>query len=107
MAISQTAASAEAEPGQTSKRKRTAVLVVHGIGSQRALETVRGVVDAVWLQDAGRSRLRQAAASGVDASGISGINIDLSVITTSGLSVDTPGGHQKRSIDFHELYSGI
>jgi hypothetical protein len=39
--------------------KRTAVLVVHGIGSQRALETVRGVIKGVWLNsenpyDAGR-----------------------------------------------------
>ena len=31
------------------KHKRTAVLVIHGIGSQRALETVRGVIQGVWL----------------------------------------------------------
>ena len=30
-------------------RKRTAILVVHGIGSQRALETVRGVIRGIWL----------------------------------------------------------
>ena len=30
-------------------QRRTAVLVVHGMGSQRALDTVRGVVNAVWL----------------------------------------------------------
>jgi hypothetical protein len=29
--------------------RRTAVLVVHGMGSQRALDTVRGVINAVWL----------------------------------------------------------
>src|SRR5215471_7675756 len=28
--------------------KRTAILVVHGIGSQRALETVRGVIRGIW-----------------------------------------------------------
>ena len=41
-------------------RRRTAILVVHGMGSQRALDTVRGVVDAVWLdkrrQRAGKAR---------------------------------------------------
>jgi hypothetical protein len=35
--------------GQGGYAKRTAVLVVHGIGSQRPLETMRGVVDAVWF----------------------------------------------------------
>jgi hypothetical protein len=34
----------------TTKVKRTAVLLVHGMGSQRPLETARGVVDAVWLK---------------------------------------------------------
>ena len=32
-----------------ARKFRTAVLVVHGMGSQRPLETVRGIVDAVWL----------------------------------------------------------
>ncbi len=104
MALSQTAASAQAEPVQTSKRKRTAVLVVHGIGSQRALETVRGVVDAVWLQDASDPASDKPPRQVWTHPEYSGIDIDLSVITTSGLSVDTPGGPQKRSIDFHELY---
>ena len=38
---------AAVDPG--TGHKRTAVLVVHGIGSQRALETVRGVIQGVWL----------------------------------------------------------
>jgi hypothetical protein len=33
------------------KKLRTAVLVVHGMGSQRPLETVRGVINAVWFDD--------------------------------------------------------
>ena len=45
-----------------TSHKRTAVLVVHGIGSQRALETVRGVIKGVWLDgenpyDAGQADL--------------------------------------------------
>jgi hypothetical protein len=105
VAISQTEApAAQANSGQTSQRKRTAVLVVHGIGSQRALETVRGVVEAAWLQDPDDSASDKPPREVWTHPEYSGVDIDLSVITTSGLSVDTPGGHQNRSIDFHELY---
>src|SRR6187551_2743100 len=83
---------------------RTAVLVVHGMGSQRALQTVRGVVDAVWMQDG-------KASSGLPGSPrqmwthpeYSGVDIDLSVMTTSGLPVTKPPD-EVRSVDFHELY---
>src|SRR5579859_3129901 len=78
-------------------RKRTAVLVVHGMGSQRPLDTVRGVVDAVWLEgDASASGQRRIwthpEKSGVD-------DIDLPVITTNFVP-----GTDHRVIDFHELY---
>ncbi|HWK94734.1 MAG TPA: hypothetical protein VNR39_04855 [Pseudolabrys sp.] len=87
---------------------RTAVLVVHGMGSQRPLETVRGVIDAVWfacgvpdpapkpedrIEDQPREIWSHPEASGAD--------IDLTVMTTSGLK--TASG-ETRSIDFHELY---
>ncbi|WP_342723930.1 hypothetical protein AAFG07_33295 [Bradyrhizobium sp. B097] len=77
--------------------KRTAVLVVHGMGSQRPLETVRGIVDAVWLKgsdaEGGRPRIwTHPEKSGVD-------DIDLPVVTTNRLS-----GSPHRQIDFHELY---
>jgi hypothetical protein len=36
----------------TSPRsKRTAVLAVHGMGIQRPLDTARGLVNAVWLEE--------------------------------------------------------
>jgi hypothetical protein len=89
-----------AAAGRAPQRKRTAVLVVHGIGSQRALETVRGVVDAVWLQDPGVQPPREIWTHPE----FSGVDIDLSVMTTSALSVNIPGGHQDRAVDFHELY---
>src|ERR1051326_2241954 len=78
-------------------RKRTAVLVVHGIGSQRALETVRGVIRAVWLNeenpnDKGKRIWTHPERDGSD--------IDLSVMTTSAV----PNSADKRSVDFHELY---
>ena len=78
--------------------RRTAVLVVHGMGSQRALDTVRGVLEAVWLdtdekpgKDGKRYWLHPEQK--VD-------DIDLSVMTTSEISGTVDG----RSADFHELY---
>ena len=78
-------------------RKRTAVLVVHGIGSQRALETVRGVIRAVWLNednpnDKGKRIWTHPERDGSD--------IDLAVMTTNAV----PNSADKRSVDFHELY---
>src|SRR5262245_6145802 len=76
--------------------KRTAILVVHGIGSQRALETMRGVIRGIWLNrsnpnDRGRRIWMHPERDGAD--------IDLSVMTTN--TVPDTGG---RRIDFHELY---
>jgi hypothetical protein len=77
--------------------KRTAVLVVHGIGSQRALETVRGVIRGVWLDrenpaDSGKKIWNHPEPSVAD--------IDLAVMTTNAV----PGSRDGRSVDFHELY---
>jgi hypothetical protein len=79
-------------------KRRTAVLVVHGMGSQRALDTVRGVVEAVWLdsdekpgKDDKRYWLHPERKND---------DLDLSVMTTS----DVPGTDDHRSVDFHELY---
>jgi hypothetical protein len=81
---------------------RTAVLVVHGIGSQRPLETVRGVINAVWFDnddheiDAKAEKPKKIWSHPEP----SGVDIDLTVGTTNAVeeSVD------KRSVDFHELY---
>jgi len=83
--------------------KRTAVLVVHGMGSQRALETVRGVVDAAWLQDPCDPKSDEPPRAVWTHPEESGVDIDLSVMTTSKLAPSVPGG-RPRSIDFHELY---
>jgi len=79
---------------QRSRRKRTAVLVVHGMGSQRPLDTVRGIVNAVWLE--GLIHPERKIWTHPE---LSGVDIDLSVITTSSIpSTD------HRVADFHELY---
>jgi hypothetical protein len=79
-------------------RRRTAILVVHGMGSQRALDTVRGVVDAVWLDSddkpgKGDKRYWLHPEKKND-------DVDLSVLTTSEV-LDTS---DHRRADFHELY---
>lgn len=83
---------------QGGRRKRTAVLVVHGIGSQRAQETVRGVIRAVWSDnddaktESGKRLWTHPEPNGAD--------IDLAVMTTNAV----PGAKDGRSVDFHELY---
>ena len=77
-------------------RKRTAVLVVHGIGSQRALETVRGVIRAVWFDNDDRTQGQKRIWTHPEESGT---DLDLAVMTTSKVSDAT-----NRSVDFHELY---
>jgi hypothetical protein len=92
-----TPSSATNVKGQTPNR-RTAVLVVHGMGSQRALDTVRGVVNAVWLDkddepgNNGKRYWLHPERKNND--------LDLSVITTN----EVPGTTDRRSVDFHELY---
>lgn len=85
-------------------KKRTAVLVVHGMGSQRALATVRGVVDAVWLRDPDGSGDPATENRVWTHPEHSGVDIDLSVITTSGFKPEQPANAPTRSADFHELY---
>jgi hypothetical protein len=77
-------------------RKRTAVLVVHGMGSQRPLDTVRGVVEAVWLESDHGAKAQRRIWTHPERSGV---DIDLPVITTSFVA-----GTDHRRIDFHELY---
>lgn len=81
----------------TQKKFRTAVLVVHGMGSQRPLETVRGVIDAVWRDGQPIGATSRRVWTHPEPSGT---DIDLTVMTTSALS-GKPGD---RVADFHELY---
>lgn len=75
--------------------KRTAVLVVHGMGLQRPLDTVREILNAVWLGDteSGADKRIWVHPERSDA------DIDLPVITTN----EIPGTDGRRA-DFHELY---
>jgi hypothetical protein len=74
---------------------RTAVLVVHGMGIQRPLETVRGIVKAIWLSpDNTAAPPERRTWTHLQADDI---DIDLPVITTNAKAGAQP-------IDFHELY---
>ena len=44
---------------------KQAVLLIHGIGEQRPMDTLRGFVETVWTTDASRQRQHGAAASGL------------------------------------------
>ena len=79
------------------RRLRTAVLVVHGMGSQRPLETVRGVINAVWFDDDDHTKGSKKLWSHPQPSGV---DLDLTVMTTSTFKDKT----DDRNADFHELY---
>jgi hypothetical protein len=88
----------EIEAKNPALTRRTAVLAVHGIGSQRVLDTVRGIVAAAWLDKddkpgPGDKRYWLHPERKSD-------DLDLAVITTN----EVPGTADHRSVDFHELY---
>jgi len=79
------------------RRLRTAVLVVHGMGSQRPLDTVRGVINAVWFKNDDHTIGNEKLWSHPEPSGV---DLDLTVMTTNDFK-DKTG---ERVADFHELY---
>ncbi|HXD45740.1 MAG TPA: hypothetical protein VN655_11460 [Pseudolabrys sp.] len=80
------------------RKLRTAVLVVHGMGSQRPLDTVRGVINAVWFDNDDHSQDKVHKLWSHPEP--SGVDLDLTVMTTNEIAA-TSG---ERSADFHELY---
>lgn len=81
---------------------RTAVLIVHGIGSQRPLDTLRGVVAATWSTD-------RAVAGPEPKNWITfkstADDVDLPVVTTGNVSDPSgPPHNSNRQIEFHEFY---
>lgn len=86
--------------GGTGPGKRTAVLIVHGMGNQRPLETLRGIVKAVWSTDhvIGGPEPKHWVHFKRVASRREKSDADLPVITTSGMA------GTGRQVDFHEFY---
>ena len=75
--------------------KRTAVLAVHGMGIQRPMDTARGLVNAVWLEEDDRPTADRGFWTHPEPSNN---DIDLSVIATNSLP------NSDRTFDFHEFY---
>ena len=71
---------------RSASAKRTAVLVIHGMGSQRPFNTVRGIVDAIWLKGdrSGQGPRRTCNHPELSLE----FDIDLQVITTNVISED-------------------
>ncbi|TIP96430.1 MAG: hypothetical protein E5X57_38255, partial [Mesorhizobium sp.] len=42
-------------PGKASRKLSQAVVIVHGMGEQRPMDTLRGFVQAVWSYDRARA----------------------------------------------------
>ena len=91
--------------------KRTAVIMIHGIGEQVPMETLKGFVKAVWTEDqslmpgkphpdAGADRKVDGNASWAKPDERTG-NFDLHLISTE--SLRTEGGKRKR-VEFFEFY---
>jgi hypothetical protein len=90
------------QPAPTEKTARqpprTAVVVVHGIGSQRVRETLRGLVDALWTHD---PDIKNAGATDIWIRPSSNAELfDLATVTTA--PVEVRG--EKRAFEFHEFY---
>jgi hypothetical protein len=75
--------------------KRTAILIVHGMGSQRPLHTARAFVEAIWLE--GKNPKRSGRSVWIHPEQ-RGVDIDLPVIATNSTTYSDP------QVDFHELY---
>lgn len=77
---------------------RTAILVVHGMGSQRPMETVRGIVDAVWPEDEDEGK------EGPDSKRQYWIRPEPGGNDVDLLKIATTATQYGRGFDFHELY---
>lgn len=97
---------------QKSSQARTkqAVIIVHGMGEQKPLETLRGFVDVVWKtkRTKGASNFVGGEPSPDDTWIVPDLRVglkELARITTRRGEVTTENGEKRRvAVDFYELY---
>jgi hypothetical protein len=84
--------------GTTPYPTRTAVIVVHGMGSQRPTETTRGLVEAAWLEKDAPQPGDKRFWLHPERTG----DLDLLVFTSNNLFPADSG--KQRTFHFHEFY---
>ncbi|WP_198292709.1 hypothetical protein [Mesorhizobium sp. STM 4661] len=104
------AASPVTNPPASAKAPRKlsqAVVIVHGMGEQRPMDTLRGFVEAVWSHDPARAPFYAHVADPADP----GVKINQSWITPDSRTnshelrrITTPYDVDGRRTDFYELY---
>jgi hypothetical protein len=94
--------------GKAPHKLSQAVVIVHGMGEQRPMDTLRGFVQAVWAHDPARA---PSYAHVVDPDDPSGAKINQSWITPDSRTnshelrrITTPYDVDHRRTDFYELY---
>ncbi|WP_292523396.1 hypothetical protein [Mesorhizobium sp.] len=95
-------------PGKASRKLSQAVVIVHGMGEQRPMDTLRGFVQAVWSYDRARAPFYAHVA---DPANPGGEKINRSWITPDSRTnshelrrITTPYDVDGRRTDFYELY---
>ncbi|CAN7172696.1 hypothetical protein [Mesorhizobium sp. LjRoot246] len=94
--------------GKAPRKPGQAVVIVHGMGEQRPMDTLRGFVQAVWSHDLGRAPFYAHVADPADPAGAT---INQSWITPDSRTnsyelrrITTPYDVDGRRTDFYELY---
>lgn len=95
-------------PGKAPHKPGQAVVIVHGMGEQRPMDTLRGFVQAVWSHDPSRAPFYAHVADPADPAGA---KINQSWITPDSRTnsyelrrITTPYDVDGRRTDFYELY---
>ncbi|RWC42611.1 MAG: hypothetical protein EOS55_24225 [Mesorhizobium sp.] len=94
--------------GKAPRKPGQAVVIVHGMGEQRPMDTLRGFVQAVWSHDLARAPFYAHVADPADPAGA---KINQSWITPDSRTnsyelrrITTPYDVDGRRTDFYELY---
>jgi hypothetical protein len=97
---------AEAEPEDRARLKRQAVVIVHGMGEQKPMDTIRSFVKAVWNDDLSlvpfyNRRIDPETGAVINKSWVTP---DKHISSHELRRITTPADINKRMTDFYEIY---
>ncbi|MEX0409399.1 hypothetical protein ABGN05_27545 [Aquibium sp. LZ166] len=100
--------SAVSQPAAAARRQKQAVVVIHGIGEQRPMATIRSLVEALWTRDPDLTPPHRGKAP-ADGSGAARVNQswitpDRRTASHELRRITTPYDRKGRRTDFYELY---